>query len=154
MESDFSPQQALAVAERGATAPWTDYPRTPAWYYPAGGLWAAGLVLALTELHGPALAGALAALVALELAFALWYRKVRTAWPKLSAAPAEFRPALRAFVLGTGALAAVVTALALFVGAVAAVPVTLVGVTAGLYAYEKAYERAAARTRSRVGGAA
>ncbi|MEV7417571.1 hypothetical protein [Streptomyces sp. NPDC089919] len=154
MENDFTPQEALAMAERGATAPWTSYPRTPDWYYPAAGAWAAGLVLTVMELHGPARAAALVGLIALNTAFATWYRKVRSAWPKISTAPAEFKPAIRAFVLGAVVLLLLVAALGYLAGAVVAAPVAFAGVAGGLYAYEKAYERAAARTRVRVGGPA
>ena len=48
MESDVSPQEALAAAERATASVWTDYPPTPAWYYPAVGAWAAALAYAIT----------------------------------------------------------------------------------------------------------
>ncbi|MFF5446341.1 hypothetical protein [Streptomyces sp. NPDC012888] len=150
MESDFSARRALAVAERGAAAPWIDYPPTPRWYCPGAGAWAAALVLALVELRGWWLLLALGALAAVEWAFLLWYRRLRAAWPRTDRAPAEFRPAIRTLLLGGAALTAAVVLLAVSVGSAVAVPLTFAGVTAGLAWYEKAYARAAARTRERV----
>ncbi|TVT49471.1 hypothetical protein FNH05_16925 [Amycolatopsis rhizosphaerae] len=150
MESDFTPQQALAEAERGAVATWIDYPPTPWWYFPATGAWAGALVLAVTGLHGAWSALALLALVAVELVFLGWYRRLRGAWPKVANPPAEFKPAIRAYLIGAVALTVTVALLAVFAGAIPAAAVAFVGVTGGLLWYEKAYEHAAARTRRRV----
>lgn len=152
MESDFTPRRALAEAERGSVATWIDYLPTRWWYYPAAGAWACALVLAVTELHGLWSAAALLALVAVALIAQVRYRRVRGAWPDVAGAPAEFKPAIRAYLIGAAVLTATIALLAVFAGGVVAAAVTFVGVTGGLLWYEKAYEHAAARTRRRVEG--
>jgi hypothetical protein len=150
MESDFTPRQALAEAERGAVAIWIDYPPTPWWYFPGAGAWASALVLTVTELHGLWGTLALLALVAVELVFLVWYRRLRGAWPKITNPPTEFKAAIRAFLIGATVLTATIGLLAVFAGVIVAVSVTFVGVMGGLLWYEKAYQHAAARTRRRV----
>jgi hypothetical protein len=154
MESDFTAQQALAEAERGAVAAWIDYPSTSWWYFPGMGAWATAWVLVLTELRGLWLVPAELALVAVGAGFLGWYRRVRGAWPKITNSPDEFRHAIRGYLAGVVGLGLAISLLAVVAGAIVAAPVAFVGVTGGLLWYEKAYERAATQTRQRVEGRA
>ncbi len=155
MESDFTPQQALAAAERGAVAAWLDYPPTPWWYFPGMGAWATAWVLVLTEVREPLwLIAAELALVAIGSGFLSWYRRVRGAWPKITKPPRDFRNAIRGYLAGCVTLVLTIVLLAVTVGSIVAAPVAFLGVTGGLWWYEKAYERAAARIRRRVEGQA
>ncbi|HEY8525490.1 MAG TPA: hypothetical protein VIL48_11030 [Acidimicrobiales bacterium] len=154
MESDATPQQALAQAERATAAVWYDYPPTPWWYCPGAGAWHAAFPLAIGGLRdAPALLlVALAALMAVAAGFTTWYTRYRGAMPRVGGAiPAEFRPAVVAF--GGGYLTLLVGVAIVFVtaGYGAAAIVALVGVTAGFAVYERAYAAAAAATRARVG---
>jgi hypothetical protein len=153
MESDATPQQALAEVERATAGLWAHYPPTPWWYCPASGAWHAGFVLAFGGLHDSLvpLAIAMVALMALAALFASWYTRYRGAIPKVRSAPEEFTPAIAAFVGGYAALAAAVVAVLVTVGYVVAALVAFVGVTALLYVYERAYAAAAAATRERLG---
>ena len=152
MESDFTPRQALAEAERGAVAAWIDYPPTPWWYFPGMGAWVTAWVLVLTELRGLWLVTAELATVVIGSGFLGWYRRVRGAWPKITNSPKEFQHAIRGYLAGVVVLVLTVILLAVVAGAIVAAPVAFVGVTGGLLWYEKAYERAATRTRQRVEG--
>jgi hypothetical protein len=152
METDATPQEALAAAERATASIWTDYPRTPAWYYPAVGAWAAAVVYTVAGVDSslvqvPVVLG----LVALLGAFYGWYQRYRGAWPKLTSAPPEFRRAIGAYLAVYTLLVAavIVVGFVLDLPAVAAVG-TFVVATAGLYVYEKAYEAAALRTKQRL----
>jgi hypothetical protein len=153
MESDVTPEQALQDAEQATATLWTDYPPTPSWYYPAGGAWSAGFVLALGGLNDQPLLQlvAMAALFALLVWFANWYTRYRGAIPRVGSAPAEFRPAITILIAGVAVLIGAIALLYVAVGYVAAAALALVGVTAALYTYERAYEAAAAATRERLG---
>jgi hypothetical protein len=146
-------EQALGAAERATAALWTDYPRTPSWYYPAAGVWAAAFVLTLglTGASIPLLAAAAVGHAAVLALYTRWYTAYRGAVPRAGSAPPEFRRAIRAFVAGFVLLAAAVAVLFATVGSVVAAVVAGVGVGAGLVAYERAYEAAAAATRRRLG---
>jgi hypothetical protein len=152
METDATPQEALAAAERATASIWTDYPRTPAWYYPAVGAWAAALAYAITGVDSSVVqVPVVLALAALSGAFIGWYQRYRGALPKLTSAPPEFRRSIGAFF----AVYALLIGAVLVVGFVLDLPVvaaaaTFVVATAGLYAYEKSYESAARRTKDRL----
>ncbi|WP_344931478.1 hypothetical protein [Saccharopolyspora gregorii] len=60
----------------------------------------------MTELHGLWSAAALLALVAVALIAQVRYRRVRGAWPDVAGAPAEFKPAIRAYLIGAAVLTA------------------------------------------------
>jgi hypothetical protein len=152
MESDVTPAEALAEAERVTARLWTHYPPTPAWYYPAGGAWYAGFVLVVGGLHDRPLLliVAIAALFALSAWFLRWYTTYRGTFPRLRSAPAEFRPAIRLLVAGHATLLVAVAVLYVTAGLGAVALLTFCGVTAGLYLYERAYEAAAAATRERL----
>jgi hypothetical protein len=153
METDATPQEALAAAERATASIWTGYPRTPAWYYPAVGAWGAALVYAVAGVDSSIIQVAVVlALVALSGGFMGWYQRYRGAMPRLTSAPPEFRRTIGAFF----AVYAVLIAAVIVVGFVLDRPVaaaagTFVVATAGLYVYEKAYESAARRTKDRLG---
>jgi hypothetical protein len=153
MESDATPQQALAEAERATASLWAHYPPTPRWYCPASGAWHAGYVLAFGGLRDSLvlLAIAMVALMALAVWFMNWYTRYRGAFPKVGSAPQEFTPAIAAFVGGYAILAAAVVVVLVTVGSVVAALVAFVGVTALFYVYERAYAAAAAATRARLG---
>jgi hypothetical protein len=155
MESDVTPEQALAAAERATAAVWIDYPPTPAWYYPAMGAWWGALVLSLGALYDdPLLLVAPAAVLIGSLAwFVSWYTRYRGTLPKGVSAPKEFRPAIAALAAGEVVMIALAAALCLTAGPLVAALVTFVGATAGLWVYERAYEAAAAATRERLGEA-
>jgi hypothetical protein len=152
MESDTTHQQTLAEAERATAALWTDYPPTPAWYYPAVGAWFAGYVVAF----GAPLADhvRLPLLLVLPFLFGLfvrWYTDKRGAMPRLRSAPPEFKSAIRWYLVGYAALLGACVAVYFTAGYVAATVVAFVGATAGLWVYERAYEDAVRRTRERLG---
>jgi hypothetical protein len=152
METDATPQDALAAAERATASIWTEYPPTPAWYYPAVGAWGAAVVYTVAGVDSSAVqVPVMLALMALLGAFIGWYQRYRGAMPKLTSAPPEFRRAILAYL----AVYAVLIAAVVVVGfaldqPLAAAAGTFVVATAGLYVYEKAYESAARRTKARL----
>jgi hypothetical protein len=152
METDATPQEALAAAERATASVWTDYPPTPAWYFPAVGAWGAVLVYTISGVDSSAVqVPVILGLVALGGGFMGWYQRYRGAMPKLTSAPPEFRRAILAFF----AVYAVLIAAVVVVGFALDLPLaaaagTFVVATAGLYVYEKAYESAARRTKDRL----
>lgn len=153
MESDAHPGPALAAAERATAAIWTDYPPTPAWFYPAGGAWVAAMVAVGAVVDRPLLALPAALSLALaSFAFTRWYTRYRGVLPRMTSAPAEFRPAILVYLAGCVLLTlAVIGVTYLAEQLVAGVVLAFVGTTAVLYAYERAYEVAARRTRDRLG---
>jgi hypothetical protein len=153
MESDAHPGSALAAAERATAAIWTDYPPTPAWYYPAGGAWVAAFVAVGAAVERPLVAlPAALALTLVGVAFTRWYTRYRGVLPRLASAPAEFRPAIRVYLAGCVLLTvAVIGVTYLADRLVAGIVLAFVGTTAALYLYERAYEAAARRTRDRLG---
>lgn len=155
MESSEELRERIRVAERAAAAPYVDYPPTPWWYSPGFGAWAAALLVLLGlpgDRHGWRAAG-IAGLVLVEVVFIAWYRRYRGTWPS-GKAPDEIRRVMVGFVIGTVVvLGAGVLLVWLTPVAVAAVA-GFVMVTAGIAWYERAYARAAARTRERLGVAA
>lgn len=153
MESETTPHDALAEAERATSSLWTRYPPTPWWYSPAGGAWCAGFVLALGGLHESPLllVAALAGLLALSLWFRIWYVRYRGTLPRVGSAPAEFRQAITAFGAGTVVLLAATVLVYLAAGYLAAGLLAFAGSTVGLAVYERAYASAAAATRERLG---
>ena len=150
MESDVTAQELARAADRAEAAPWIDYPPTPAWYPLSAGLWAGGLVLAVTLLDGWAQSLALVGLVALEGVFLAWYRRYRGALPT-GWMPAELRPAALWFVAGCAAVAGVAVGLTALDWPVLAAVAALVLTTALVAWYERAFATAAAATRARLG---
>src|SRR5688572_8216865 len=98
METDATPRDALAAAERATASIWTEYPRTPAWYYPAVGAWGAAVVYTVAGVDSSVVqVPVMLALVGLSAGFMGWYQRYRGAMPRLTSAPAEFRRTIWAF---------------------------------------------------------
>ncbi|HXH56004.1 hypothetical protein [Iamia sp.] len=152
MESDRTPRDPLAAAERAGAAPYVDYPPTPWWYFPAAGAWAASMVVAIGQAgERPGLTvGLVLVLVAAEVAFIGWYRRYRGTMPSFSGVPAEVARAMGGFAVGAVVVVAVVVAATVWAGVLAGAALAFVGVTAGLVAYERRYEAAARATRERL----
>jgi hypothetical protein len=149
MESFSDPRQDLADAERAAAAPYVDYPKTPAWYPPAVGIWAAALVAIIGVDDHTVRSAGLVGLIVLEVLFLAWYRRKRGVMPNLRGAPREIAREMRWYVVGALVVVAVAGA-AFTVSSLLAAAVALVLVTAGVAVYERRYEVAAARTRDRL----
>ncbi|MGN6250985.1 MAG: hypothetical protein ACTHNS_04125 [Marmoricola sp.] len=149
-----TPEQAatrLREAERSAAAPYIDYPPAPAWYPPAGGVWATGLAASLLLVHGDTWATITRLALDLVLvAFVSWYVRKRGTMPSLRGVPAELRRAFAAYLGGLALIGLVLAASALWLPVPITLVLTFVLVTAGLYAYETCYARAAEETRARL----
>ena len=143
---------ALRDAERGAAAPYVDYPPTPWWFFPGTGLWAAGMVAAIALMAGEHVVGVLLllALVGLEIGFIRWYRTKRGVSPRLIGGPPELSPVLRTYAVGCVAVLAVVVALYALVGPVAAAVAAFGLVSGGMAAHERSYGAAATTIRLRL----
>lgn len=153
MESNLQPEQELALAERAAVAPWIDYPPTPWWYEPSGGLLAGALVFVLGEQSNLPSAWYAIALVAVVAMLGAWVGVVvsrQGAVPRLRRAPAEFVPVIRAYFVGFALLLALVVTLYFVVDSRVAAVAAAVGASGGLYLYERRFAAAAAAVRKRV----
>lgn len=152
MESDFDGRQALLDAQRAAAAPYVDYPRLPAWYPPAAGLW--GTAFTATQLflrdEQPVFFVVLSALVAIEVAFMVRQRRSRGTMPSMRGVPQELRWTFAYFALGVVAVLGAVIAGCVWLPAPFALVLTFVLVTAGVAAYERQYATAAAAVRARL----
>ena len=150
MESDLTPQQALAAAERAGAAPYVDYPPTPAWYFPAVGVWAAAMVLAVGELADRPLVfvPVLIALAVAEGVFIGWYRRYRVTMPSMRHVPREIARAMVGF--GVGAVIVVIAGVVAATNSFIAAAVTFLAVTAGLIVYEHRYATAARAASERM----
>jgi len=149
MESDEI-RQALRDADRAEAAPWTDYPRTPRWYPPAVGAWAAVLTLAFTELDDGLRWLAIAGLIGSELTFVRWYVRQRKSVMPTGRPPREFRGAITGFVTGAAGVVLGAAALVTLVGSWAAAGFAFVATTAIIAWYERAYADAARRASERL----
>lgn len=153
MESDRDFEAELRDADRAATAAWTDYPPTPSWYPAAGGAWAALLTLVMAlpdEVPSIWRSLALLTLVVAVGAFVAWARRARGTWPNVGTAPAEFRPVITRFAVGVVAVLGAGLLAFTLVNVWVSAGVVLVGTTALLGWYERAYADAARRTRERL----
>ncbi|WP_203712085.1 hypothetical protein [Asanoa siamensis] len=147
-------REQLAAAERGAAAPYVEYPPTPWWYAPVVGLWAAGMVGAFTWWRESValFLGSLAVLILLEVLFLTWMRRRHGALPM----PGKGTPPPEIAVLWRryfGSLVVVVLVVAggwLLGGVPVAAALAFVLVTAGLAVYERRYAKAAAAVRARL----
>lgn len=153
VESDATPHQALAEAERATASLWVDYPPTPAWYCPAAGAWHAGFVLAVGGLYeSPAwLAISMSVLTSLLAGFTAWYTRYRGAAPRVRSAPAEFTTPIMAYMGAWVTAVAVIAAVSVMVDYRVGAVVAFMLVTSVFYVYEWAYAAAAAATRERLG---
>jgi hypothetical protein len=150
MESDRDLAGVLRRADRAAAAPYIDYPPTPTWYPPAAGLWAALFCVAFAiPDDGPLRELSLLALVAVEVAFLLWYRRRRGTWPR-GRAPEEIRKVLAAFMMGAAAVTGIIGATWWLTAPWVAAIVAFAVVTPAVTWYERVYAAAAARARTRL----
>jgi hypothetical protein len=153
MESSSAREQ-LAAAERGAAAPYLTYPRTPWWYAPAVGAWAAAVIGTFVWWRENAVlfTVALAVLIAGECVFIGWMQRRHGALPApgRGTPPAEIAAVQRGFLLAVPVLVLVVGLVWWLAGVPAAAGTAFVLVTAGLIRYERRYADAAARTRARL----
>ncbi len=149
MESNEA-RDALREADRAAAAPWIDFPPTPWWYVPGVALFAAAMPPVYSLLDGWQRSLAQLGLVAVVLAFLLWYRRYRGTMPSGSA-PRELRGALWAFIAGAIVLTLSVWLVAETAGPWWAAALSGIGALVVVGWYERAYTRAADRIRERVG---
>ena len=153
MES-YEVAEQLAAAERGAAAPYVEFPPTPWWYPPVVGAWVAALIGTFTWWRENAVlfTGALLVLVAAEVLFVFWLRRRHGAFPTPGGGtpPAEIAAVRRGFLIAVPVLAVAVGLGWWLVGVPAAAGVAFVLVTAGLIRYERRYAGAAARVRERL----
>ncbi|WP_155389205.1 hypothetical protein [Catellatospora paridis] len=146
--------EQLKAAERGAAAPYVDYPPTPWWYAPAVGAWVAAMIGTFTWWRENAglFVGSLVALIAVEILFITWMRRRHGALPMpgKGTPPAEIAGVWRGFAAALPVIALLVAATWWLGGVPAAAAASFVLVTAGLAVYERRYAVAAADTRARL----
>ncbi len=146
--------EQLRAAERGAAAPYIDYPPTPWWYAPAVGAWVAAMIGTFIWWRENAVlfTGSLVILIAIEIVFITKMQRRHGALPRpgRGTPPVEIAGVWRQYLIAVPVIVAVV-ALAWWLGGVGvAAGTAFLLVTAGLIRYEKAYAAAAAKTRSRL----
>ncbi|WP_155371445.1 hypothetical protein [Catellatospora vulcania] len=153
MES-YDLAEQLKAAERGAAAPYVDYPPTPWWYAPSVGAWVAAMIGAFTwwRENTGAFVGSLALLLAVEALFIVWMRRRHGALPMpgKGTPPAEIAGVWRGYAIALPVIALLVAAAWWLGGVPAAAVAAFVLVTAGLAVYERRYALAAAETRARL----
>jgi hypothetical protein len=138
-------REALREAERAEAAPWTDYRRTSWWFAPAAGAWA-GLVVLLLWLDDHLFWVA----NLFWIIGANWWQRRRGVVPRGLSPREQWRPAAIwvALLLASAGIAYVVWRQ---VDPRVAAAVTAVLVTISYAWYDRAYARAAERTRARLG---
>ncbi|WP_191844106.1 hypothetical protein [Catellatospora chokoriensis] len=146
--------EQLKAAERGAAAPYVDYPPTPWWHAPSVGAWVAAMIGTFTWWRENAglFVGSLVALIAVEILFVTWMRRRHGALPMpgRGTPPIEIAGVWRGYAAALPVIALLVAAAWLLGGIPAAAIAGFVLVTAGLAVYERRYSVAAARTRARL----
>jgi hypothetical protein len=142
------------MVERAEAAPYVDYPPSPWWYFPAFGLWSAGLVGAFTwwRVNAGLFVATPAVLTALAAVFVLWMRRRHGALPMpgRGAPPAEIASVWRGYLLTAPVIVLVVALVWWQIGIPVAAAVAFVLVTTGLAVYEHRYALAAARVQERL----
>jgi hypothetical protein len=153
VESSEAKEQ-LAAAERGAAAPYVDFPPTPWWYPPVVGAWVAAVIGTFTWWRENAVlfTAVLVALVAAELLFVFWLRRRHGAFPGPGGGtpPAEIAVVRRSFRTALPVIVVLIGLVWWLLGVPAAAGVAFVVVTAGLVRYERRHAEAAARVRERL----
>lgn len=153
MESTQELRERQRVAERAAAAPYVDYPPDPGWYAPLFGVWAAVFVLVVGLVDSPEWRSGGLLVLALACGVIIgWQRRRRGTWPR-GKPPAEIRRVGIAFVIGAAVVIGVGALLLWLTPTAVAALVSFVIVTAGVWWYDRAYARAADRTRERLGAA-
>ncbi|GGO27673.1 hypothetical protein GCM10011576_52520 [Micromonospora parathelypteridis] len=146
--------EELAAAERGAAAPYIDYPPSPWWYAPSIGAWAAAMIGTFTwwRENVGLFVVSLAALIAVEILFVVWMQRRHGALPMpgKGTPPVEIARMWREYVASLPVVALIVGLVWWLVGVPAAAGTAFVLVTAGLAFYERRYAVAAAATRARL----
>lgn len=142
-------RESLRAAERAEAAPWIDYPPTPAWYPVSVATWAAALTMSFTIDSTPVRLVVVFTLIALEFGFLGWYRRYRGTMPA-GKVPPELSKPFYGFLAANLAIMAGAFAIGSLVAVWAAAIFVFVTVLPSLTAYERVYERAAARTRARL----
>lgn len=152
MESYRDIERAIADTERAGAAPYVDFPKTPFWYPPTVGLWAAAMTAAPAYLsERPVILVLLVLmLVGLEAAFVGWYRRRRGTMPSMRGVPREIGIEMLGFVVGFVVVVAAIVLTAILAGPLPGTVVALVLVTAGVAVYEHRYAAAAEATRRRL----
>jgi hypothetical protein len=144
----------LKAAERGAAAPYVNYPPTPWWYAPSIGAWAAAMIGTFTWWRENAglFVGSLAALIAVEILFVVWMQRRHGALPMpgKGTPPVEIAGVWRGYLASLPVVALLVGLVWWLVGVPAAAGAAFVLVTVGLAVYERRYALAAARTQARL----
>ncbi|MBQ0901056.1 hypothetical protein [Micromonospora sp. U21] len=147
-------EEQLRAAERGAAAPYVNYPPTPWWYAPAIGAWAAAMIGTFTwwRENAALFMASLAALIAVEALFVVWMRRRHGALPMpgKGTPPAEIAAVWRGYFAALPVVTLVVGLVWWLVGIPAAAGAAFVLVTVGLAVYERRYASAAAGTRARL----
>lgn len=140
----------LRETERGEAAAWVSYPPTPAWWPFLFGAWTflyAGVIGWLSDLPQ---AGAMLVLAVGIGLLVRWDRGRRGAWPT-GRAPREIKRLMTVFFACCLAVAGLGWLVGETVGTLAAALVSAVVVTALVWWYGAAYDRAAAEVRERLG---
>lgn len=152
MESFYDPRQDLADVERAAAAPYVDYPPTPRWYPASVGLWSTALVAAdgWFRHNTPLFVATIVLLIATNIAFISWYRRLRGTMPSMRHAPAEIVREMAWMLVGCVVVVALVALTFATIGTLAACVVTFVLVMSGVAWYERRYARAADAVRARL----
>ncbi|MET8348449.1 MULTISPECIES: hypothetical protein [unclassified Micromonospora] len=147
-------EEQLTAAERGAAAPYVNYPPTPWWYAPSVGAWAAAMIGTFVWWRENAVlfVASLAVLIAVEALFVVWMRRRHGALPMpgKGTPPTEIAAVWREYVAALPVVTLVVGLVWWLVGVPAAAGAAFVLVTVGLAVYERRYAAAAARTRARL----
>ncbi|TCC10350.1 hypothetical protein [Kribbella soli] len=153
MESDAEEQ--LRIIERAEAAPYVSYPKTPWWYPPVVGLWAAALIGAFAwwRDNSALFLTALAVLLGLEVAFLTWMQRRHGAmpFPGRGRPPREIGRLWKRYFLTAPVVVVIVALVWWLVGVGSAAATAFVLVTVGLWYYERRYAVTAAQVRERLG---
>lgn len=151
MESSEARELARTLA-RAEAAPYLSYPKLPRYYPVVFAAWFAAMAAALGHLGSPWAFVAVVVLLIAEIVFLRWFSRAHGAmpWPGRGNPPPEIARLYRAYYVGA---ALVLVAIALtwwLAGLWPAVAVTFVLTAAGLWLYDRRYEKAAATVRERL----
>lgn len=157
MESDSDLRSQLRDLERAEAAPYTETPPTPRWYVPAAALWAGALaaLVKLTRGDDPARLWAAAGIIGLAALIGVyvgWYQRYHGAAPSLRGRkPVEIRRVIWGYAAGALVVLAANAAVIAVAPWWACAVFGFLTAGAGLWWYERAYARAAAAAKERLG---
>ncbi|GAB3995380.1 hypothetical protein [Nocardioides marmoraquaticus] len=151
MSTDERDQLAaqLRETERGEAAAWLTYPPSPWWWPFLFGAWTFAYAGSIGWLEGLAQAGATFALALVMIGVIAWERRRRGAWPS-GHAPREIRRLMTGLFGGAAVVALVAWLVGETVGVLPAALLAAGAVTALVWWYGTAYDRAAAEVRERL----